>query len=376
MQKVLSGFIRKRNEKYHVYVEYLNEEGKKKQRSEGSCKTKKEAEKLLIEVKNNINKDKYIIPKNISFVQRCNKYYDDKINELAETTVYSSKNIIKKHIEPYWMDIKLADITINSYQKYVNYIFYSDIPSNSKKRIISITNAVLNECYKYREIQNKISDFIKIPKTNKTNEVEIYSIDEIKFILEKAKYKFPAFEIALNLFVYGGLRCGEALGLCWENVNFEDNTITIKNNLQYVKNEFIMRTTKTQSSVRSISLPVTIMNLLKAEKLRQNKLKIQGLMLKKEYDTVCISQNTNYYNPRAFRESYKKFINDIGLEYKKPHALRHAHVSMLIASGIDVKTISARVGHSNIDITLEIYAHVFKENDKKAADKIDNILSQ
>ena len=91
MEKVLSSFVRKRNEKYHVYVEYINEEGKKKQRSEGSFKTKKEADKLLIEIKNNINKDKYIIPKNITFADRCYQYYDDKVTEFSPVTIKIKK---------------------------------------------------------------------------------------------------------------------------------------------------------------------------------------------------------------------------------------------------------------------------------------------
>lgn len=375
MEKVLSAFIRKRNNNYCVYVEYINKEGKKKQKSQGSFKTKKEAEKLLIETKNNINNDKYIIPKNISFVDRCYQYYDDKVNELAETTVYTSKNIIKKHIEPYWGDTKLKDITINKYQQFVNYTFYENIPTSSKKRIISISDAILHECYRCREIQNKITDFIRIPKSIKNSEVDIYSIDEIKFILEKAKDKSPHFELMLNLFVFCGLRTGEALGLTWDNVDFENNIIVVKNNLQYVKNKFIMRTTKTESSIRTVALPDLVIDLLRKEKIRQNKLKIKGLMKEKEYDTVIINKETNYYNPRGFRQSYEKFIKKIGLEYKKPHALRHAHVSMLVAAGVDVKTISQRVGHSSIDITLDIYAHAFKENDKKAAQKIDDILS-
>lgn len=376
MEKIVSSFIRKRSNKYHVYVEYINEDGKKKQRSEGSFKNKKEAEKLLIDVKNKINNDNYIMPKNITFTNRCYQYYNDKTQDLAETTIFNQKLMVKKHIASYWDDTKLCDITINKYQVFVNSIYSLNIATNTKKHIISIANAVLNECYRCREIPNKIPDFIRIPKSIKPDEVSIYSIDEVKYILEKSKNKKPAFEIVMNLFAYGGLRKGEALGLTWDNVDFENNTIYIKNNLQYISGKCIMKTTKTDSSIRSVALPPIVMDLLRKEKLRQNKLKLQGLMSEKEYDTVCISKKTYYYVPISFYGDYIKFINEIGLEYKKPHALRHAHVSMLIAAGVDVKTISQRVGHSSSDITLQVYAHVFTENDKKAADKINTILGQ
>lgn len=374
MEKVLSTFIRKRNNNYCVYVEYMNNEGKKKQKSQGSYKTKKEADERLIELKNSINKGRYAVPSDMTFVERCYKYYDDKVNEFSANTVYNQKNIIRREIAPYWRDTKLCNITVSSYQNFVNYTFSRDLSTNTKKNIIRTSSAVLRECYRCQEIQTKITDFIRIPKTSKNKEVDIYSVDEIKHILECAKRCAPAFEMVLNLFAYGGLRRGEALGLTWDNVDFDNKTITIEKNLQYVKNKFVMKSTKTDSSVRTITIPDIVIDLLRKEKIRQNKLQLKGLMPNKEYDTVCINRKGTYYNPMGFNRDYKDFVLKIGLDYKKPHALRHAHVSMLIASGMDIKTISARVGHSNTDMTLKVYAHMLKESDKKAAEKIDNIL--
>lgn len=374
MEKVLSTFIRKRNNNFCVYVEYINNEGKKKQKSQGSYKTKKEADERLIELKNSINKGRYAVPSDVTFVDRCYKYYDDKVNELSANTVYNQKNTIRRYIEPYWGDTKLCNITVSSYQNFVNYTFSRDLSTNTKKNIIRTSSAVLRECYRCQEIQTKITDFIRIPKTTKTKEVEIYSVDDIKYLLECAKKRPSAFEITLNLFAYGGLRRGEALGLTWDCVDFDNETITIEKNLQYVKNKFVMKSTKTDSSIRTIALPDHVMDILRKEKIRQNKMQLKGLMLTKEYDTVCINRKGNYYNPLGFNRDYQNFIESIGLHYIKPHALRHAHVSMLIASGMDIKTISARVGHSNTDMTLKVYAHMFRENDKKAAEKIDDIL--
>lgn len=76
---IKSAFIRKRNEKFHVYVEYVEEEtGKKKQKSYGSYEKKKEAEKHLIEIKSTINNNKFVAPSNITVVDRCIKYLEDK----------------------------------------------------------------------------------------------------------------------------------------------------------------------------------------------------------------------------------------------------------------------------------------------------------
>lgn len=115
MEKVVSSFVRKRNNKYYVYVEYIDETGKKKQKSQGSYANKKDAEKKLIEVKNSINNDIYALPSNISFANRCYQYYDSKLG-ISENTIACAKSIVKKHIEPYWGNTKLSDITINKYR--------------------------------------------------------------------------------------------------------------------------------------------------------------------------------------------------------------------------------------------------------------------
>lgn len=379
MEKVKSSFIRKRNNKYYVYVEYEDELGRKKQKSQGSFENKKDADKLLIEIKNDINKEMFSVPKSITFVDRCYKYYEDKKGEYAETTLYSSANIIRHRIEPYWKSTPLSEITVSKYQDFVNYIYGDkNIEKNTKKRIKDICNAVLRECHRRMEIKIKITDFIRTPKVIDPDIIDIYGIDEIKYILEESKNYNKTFEIILNLYIFGGMRIGEICGLTWDDVDFDNNRILIRNNLVYTKKDgkmkFVMRTTKTQSGIREIALPKHVINILKNEKVRQNILKLKGLKKKKEYDTVCLSTSNTYYNPSSFRRSYKAFIEKIGLDYKKPHALRHSHVSMLVNSNVDIKTIQHRIGHANIGTTLNTYSHVFKETDINASAKVEDLL--
>lgn len=377
MKKILSSFIRKRNDKYYVYVEYIDEVGKKKQKSQGSYANKKDADKKLIEVKNSINLDSFIIPQNITFVERFKKYNLDRKNTLSENTFYSREVMLKKHIKPYWGDTKLCDITIGSYQNFINKIYSSDYSDSTKKAICKTANTVLKECYRCREIKTPITDFVKIPKFKKPEEVSVYSIEEIKLILKEAKNRNnPGLEIAINLFVFGGLRRGETLGLTWDCVDFDNNRIKIENNLQYIAGKgLVMTDTKTTSSNREISLPASVMDLMKKERIRQNKLKLKS-MLHKKYDTVVIDRKGDCYTTTSFQGVYQTLIKKTGLEYKKIHALRHSNVSILIANGIDVKTISERLGHSSIDITLQTYTHAFKEKDRHVSNRLDELLGQ
>lgn len=377
MEKIKSTFIRKRNNKYYVYVEYEDEIGKRKQKSQGSFELKKDADKLLIEIKNDINKDVYSVPKNITFVERCYKYYDIENKNFSPTTVNGSLSCIKNHVEPYFKDTLVSDLTVSRYQDFLYHLYNKELGYLSKETVKSKTDAVLNECYRLREINIKITDFATAPKNkNFKQDIDIYDIEDIKLILNNSKNK-GCFEIIVNLYVYAGMRMGEIIGLTWDNIDFNNNIIHIKNNLVYTtidgKSQWIMKPTKTYGSERSITVPEHLIELFKKEKIRQNKLKLHGL-LKNNYDTVCISNSNKYIYPDSFRQSFKTFVKKIGLPYKKPHSLRHSHITMLMLGGVDIKTISARVGHADATMTLNTYAHVLLEMDRSASSTIETLL--
>ncbi|HFK2996270.1 TPA: Arm DNA-binding domain-containing protein, partial [Clostridioides difficile] len=107
---IKSAFIRKRGEKFHVYVEYVEEEtGKKKQKSYGSYEKKKDAEKHLIEIKSTINNNKFITPSKTTLVERCYKYIMSNEKKWSPYTTVNRKSWVKNYIEPFFKDTILID---------------------------------------------------------------------------------------------------------------------------------------------------------------------------------------------------------------------------------------------------------------------------
>lgn len=366
-------FIRNRYDKYYVYVEYTDfNTGKRKQKNYGSFDKKKDAEKALIDIKSSINNDKFQTPSSITFVDRCWEYYNNDAKEFSPTTLKRSKTVINKHIAGFFKDIKLSDINVSIYQKFVNHMYTKELKVSTIKEILNKSDAVLHECYRLREVRENIPDFITLPKKRDTGSKSVYTIEESKKILSKSLY-IDTLTIPMHLFLLGGLRFGEMAGLLWEDVDFETNTLKIRHNLIYVNGKYYLRQTKTDGSTREISVPDQVIKLLKSEKIRQNKLKVQGL-LKNEYDVVCINSLNRYWNNSSFTDAYKKFLNSIEVRYINIHSLRHAHATMLILAGTDMKTVSERLGHTDIKMTMNTYSHVLKEMDKTASDNIEKVL--
>ena len=259
------------------------------------------------------------------------------------------------------------------YQDFMNYVGRLDLSDATKKKIYQISNAVLRECYRFQEISTNIPEFITKPKAISTVDNDIYTLDEIRTILDNCQYtKF--LDIPINLFLFAGMRFGEIAGLCWEDIDFQNNTLHINKNLIYENGKYYMRRPKTENGIRNITVPDAIIHMLRTEKIRQNKLVLQGLYKKNDFDVVCLNSELKYLSLTGFVQSYKRFLKRINIRYIRPHKLRHAHATLLLMSGVDMKTVSERLGHSKIEITMDTYSHVLKEMDKKASDNIEKLL--
>jgi integrase len=368
---IKSSFVRKRGNNYNVYIEYIDETGKFKQKSLGKYESKKDAEKHLIDLKSSINNNKFIISKDITFVERYKQYHNDQSKKLSPTTLYRRESVVKVNIEPFFKDIKLKDVSPSMLQSFINAMFAKYTKSTAEP-ITGVVKAVLNEAYRLREINENPCDFVKNPPALRESKepFEVYDKCEVKTII--SKLEGTNIEIPILLMLTMGLRAGEVCGLRWKDIDFKNNTITINQSLIYIKNKIEFKSPKTKGSIRTISAPVELMNKLKKWKIQHNKYRIEGVL---EYeDIVCLNQKLNPFIPSALRERWKGFTQKNAIRYIRQHDLRHTHATMLVLSGTDFKTISNRLGHTDIKITLNRYSHVLKEMDIKASENISNLM--
>ncbi|MFQ4259001.1 UNVERIFIED_CONTAM: site-specific integrase [Clostridioides difficile] len=368
---IKSAFIRKRNEKFHVYVEYVEEEtGKKKQKSYGSYEKKKDAEKHLIEIKSTINKNKFVAPSGVTLLERCYRYLEERKDDFSPYTLRNRKSVIRNHIEPFFGDIKLIDISPNILQTYVNKI-YKKYSLNSAKNSISFLTALLHEAYRLREIQEDVTKFVITPNKEDVSETNFYTKEEAQILLEKCLDTNLAIPIYFMLGL--GLRFGEAVGVRWCDVELNKGIINVKQTMVHVDGKVTFKSPKTTKSKRRLTAPTELIILLKEEKLRQNKLKLQGV-LKNELDLICLNKNFRPWTQQMFFKPFKRLLENSNLRYIKLHELRHTNATLMLLSGTNIKTISERLGHTDIKITMNKYSHVLEEMDKEASENLSKIL--
>lgn len=200
--------------------------------------------------------------------------------------------------------------------------------------------------------------------------------------------------VAVWLGIATGLRRGEALALVWEDVDFENARLRIRK--QYGK-EKVLKDPKTAKSRRTISIDSQTVDYLRDWRTRQQTIFAEAGAEQQANSPVCSNELCGFLDPDNFSRWRRKFFVKEGLAhyanetvytdkcgiervkhsgYVGPnfHALRRAQAILLVAGGVDPKTVQARLGHESLNTTLNIYAEEVGENDRKAADFMGELL--
>jgi integrase len=174
--------------------------------------------------------------------------------------------------------------------------------------------------------------------------------------------------------LFTGMRRGEILALRWGNVDLDAKIIRVRESLEETKVGLRFKSPKSRAGVRDITLPDLVVDALRQQRkqLLERRLRLgQGKL--GDQDLCFPSWDGSPQRPNSFSSTWMKVVKGHGLAVSF-HALRHTHASQLIAAGVDIVTISKRLGHASPNITLGVYAHLFAKDDSKAADAINAAL--
>ncbi len=362
-------FLRKRSKNYIVYLEYLDKESnKRKQKNMGSYPLKRDATRRLNEIKEEIYKEELLLPNKMVMQDFILDFLEKYKINLSITTYNVYVRICKKYINPLLGDIKLCDIRPIHIQNYVDDLTGLLSPKTIKIHL-NILNLAFKRAYRLKLIKENPVQFVEVPKSKKFKN-EIYNGEDMRILLDKCRG--TSLELPIVIASGLGLRISEILGLTWNNIDFNDNTITIDKITVRTDGKVILKEPKTESSVRTITVPKEIICMLKQLKKDRLADKLKGE--KSHRELIFYDKNLDPIAPDVISKKFKYFLEINNLKHVRFHDLRHSHVTMLIDAKVPIKVISERVGHSNVNTTLNIYSHALKEMDQEASDKISNAL--
>lgn len=184
--------------------------------------------------------------------------------------------------------------------------------------------------------------------------------------ITRSKAKDAAGCIAVMVALGAGMRCGEITGLDWHCVS--DGAITVR---QSEKADSSLGAPKTKAGIRRISIAPMLSAVLVAYRRWQEML---FSIKPDECSPVLANLDGSRVTRNALEHWWMEYRRCIGFDGLNFHALRHTHATLLIAGGVDIKTVQTRMGHSSAVMTLDVYSHAVPRNDELAANEIGDVL--
>lgn len=292
------------------------------------------------------------------------------------TTAASYRRNIELHVIPHIGDIKLNRLTSRELQK-----FYKDLLENGRLReaqkeknpglsnstvrgIHMMLHNALDRAVRERLILRNPTEDCIIPKLEK-KEMKILRPEDIKAYLAAAERRgvLPMFYLEL----VSGVRKGEMVALLWDDLDIEQRTISVsKQALSRPGGEIVVNRPKTENSIRAISIPQEAVDLLVEEHQKHP-----------DNPYMFPSPKTGgMYYPDSVVNLHKKLLRDAGLGHIRFHDLRHTFATMALQNGVDVKTVSAMLGHYDAGFTLRTYTHATRQMHEQAAEKMGRFMTQ
>lgn len=381
----MSGYVRKRGKKWYYCFDIGMPDGSRKRIERVGGTTKKEAQDSLRKAINEFETG-FVESNKLTANEYITDWLENYVKENRKiTTYYRYRGLINKYIIPSFGGIKLKDLKPVHIELMLLKCKQGGVGSTTVQHVYTVLNTVLNRAKFQRAITWNPCDSVERPKRDKfvANVLSVEEFYSVLGLLDIKLYRDYVFLVALHIVLELGLRRGELSGLEWKNVDFESNTISISNNITYTNGETFMSTPKTLESERTIYISDDLKQLLKEYKRVQNENKlhygpkvVRNYYNSIEYDFILTWESGKRIHPLYYSQKFAKLLNKSSIDKKvRFHDLRHTNASLLLSQGVDFKTIQTRLGHSNINTTLNIYSHVSVEMQKNAVKKLSSIIN-
>lgn len=351
--------------------------GKRKQKTKGGFKRKRDAQAALHKLLVEINDNNYVEPSKETFTEFIESWFTEHYQKrVGDTTASNNKYLMDKHLikENPFAELPLSKITTEDIDSFYNLKIDQGHKASYIRKLHQMLKQVFKQAIRWKRLSsNPIVN--AVPPAIKKEEMKIWNPKEIQIFLHYCKDKYH--RIIFLLAIYTGMRRGEILGLKWVDINFEKRKINVNRSLAYTPEKgFFFTMLKTKKSKREIPIPQVLIDELLIHQLEQEMWKKRLGIEYQDQDFVICTEKGTVIDPRSLFRLMKRLILASNVTNIRFHDLRHTHASILISEGVDVVKVAHRLGHANPKITLETYAHLIPNEDNEVADIFQSALNR
>lgn len=369
------GSITQCGDKYRVCFDYGVDREGNRVRKYRTFDTKRDATRAFNEHKVKMDKGTQIMPSEYTFAQWLDYWYKDIIlPQIEETTAYGYRGMIENYLKPQLGEIRLQKLTARDIQQYYTWLMgEKELSPNTVIKHHNLLTNTLNAAERQEYITKNPMRAVSPPK-KRQREAKFYTPEQLGILLDKAVG--TRLELPVYICAYLGLRRGELCGLRWSDVDLEHQTITIENTRTQAGKKEIEKGTKTASSTRTLYLPDTLCDMLKAAKEHQQACRAEYKNAYDDNDYVVVMEDGRPFRPNYLSELFGKFLADNDLPKIVLHELRHTFASLSNQAGIPAYNIGKALGHSTPATTQKIYTHLLDQTHTQAVEGVAAIADE
>jgi integrase len=305
------------------------------------------------------------------------QFLDRWLVDVAQPTVRprtfaSYSQTVTLHLKPSLGRTPVSKLRPDQVQTFLNAKLASGLSPRSVGIIHAVLRQALNQALRWGIVHRNVATLVTPPSVPRAR---IQPLDPQQARLFLDAVQGDRLDALYSVAVALGLRLGEILGLRWSDVDLETGTIRVAQALQRVGGRLTFVEPKSERSRRTIPMPPLVARALRAHRSRQLEERLAGGPAWNEFDLVFTTTVGTPLDARNVTRRFQSALELAGLPRLRFHDLRHTCATLLLAEGVPARVVMETLGHSQISLTMNTYAHVLPPLQRQAAERMEALLS-
>jgi integrase len=349
------GSITKRGKGWQIKYDLPRDHGIRRQRYATVTGTYKDAQRELTRLLNSVDGGTHVDPTSMTVAEYLRSWLDGAA-KVSPKTLERYGELAAQQVIPHLGALKLQKLRPEHVEQWHGTLLKAGLAPRTVGHAHRLLVRVLGYAVENGTLARNVAVIRKPPKVEE-QELEILTANQIAEVRTKlaGHTLLPIVELALAT----GMRRGELLGLQWGDLDLDKATLRVERSVEETRAGLRLKPPKTRRGRRSVTLGEGAVSMLRAHRAKQLELRL-ALGLGKITDSTLVLNTVEgeLLRPRNITKAWSRAVPD-----KTFHSLRHARASMLINAGVDIITVSRRLGHSAAAITLDVYGHLIEGAD-------------
>lgn len=338
--------------------------------------TKREAERALNELVVEVSSGR-ASASSATLADLIHRWLENVGPTLSPRTLQGYQRLAAKRIIPALGATKLNKLTAANLDRFYRSLSGEGLAPSSVRMVHAVISSALNQAVRWGWVGENAADRATPPPV-RHQPVKPPDPDDVIRLIEAAKRsRYPELGLFLHVAAVTGARRGELIALRWSSVDLVSAQVLVEHAVVQVGRELIEKGTKTHQA-RRLALDGSTVDLLAGHKTAcEERAALGGIVLGDEaYVFSDEPDGSRPWKPDRITLAFGRFCRQEGITGVRLHDLRHFAATRLLSSGVDVRTVSGRLGHANASTTLGVYAHFLQSADQAAAAVLGGILDE